>query len=144
MFENPRRGRQASSFTTNVPKILDLKSSSEQIFSENCRWVPLVNFCLRRRQLLPPSKPIQSVCQHFQILAPPRTLVKGFESLANFCLCRRQLLSPLSTFQILAPPRTLVKVSKSLANFCFRRRQLLSPLSTFQILRPPRTFAEIF
>ena len=33
MFENPRRGRQARSFTTNVPKILDLKSSSEQIFS---------------------------------------------------------------------------------------------------------------
>ena len=22
-------------------KLLDLKSSSEQIFSENCRWVPL-------------------------------------------------------------------------------------------------------
>ena len=41
MFENPRRGRQAKNFTTNVPKILDLKSSSEQIFSENCRWVPL-------------------------------------------------------------------------------------------------------
>ena len=34
MFENPRRGRQARNFTTNVPKILDLKSSSEQIFSE--------------------------------------------------------------------------------------------------------------
>ena len=33
MFENPRRGRQASTFTTNVPKILDFKSSSEQIFS---------------------------------------------------------------------------------------------------------------
>ena len=32
MFENPRRGRQAKNFTTNVPKILDLKSSSEQIF----------------------------------------------------------------------------------------------------------------
>ena len=32
MFENPRRGRQARSFTTNVPKILDLKSPSEQIF----------------------------------------------------------------------------------------------------------------
>ena len=32
MFENPRRGRQARSFTTNVPKILDLKSSSEEIF----------------------------------------------------------------------------------------------------------------
>ena len=41
MFENPRRGRQARNFTTNVPKILDLKSSSEQIFSENWRWVPL-------------------------------------------------------------------------------------------------------
>ena len=33
MFENPRRGRQARNFTTNVPKILDLKSSSEEIFS---------------------------------------------------------------------------------------------------------------
>ena len=32
MFENPRRGRQVTNFTTNVPKILDLKSSSEQIF----------------------------------------------------------------------------------------------------------------
>ena len=30
MFENPRRGRQARNFTTNVPKILDLKSSSER------------------------------------------------------------------------------------------------------------------
>ena len=41
MFENPKRGRQARNFTTNGPKILDLKSSSEQIFSENWRWVPL-------------------------------------------------------------------------------------------------------
>ena len=32
MSENPRRGRQARNFTTNVPKIIDLKSSSEQIF----------------------------------------------------------------------------------------------------------------
>ena len=32
MFENPRRGRQEINFTTNVSKILDLKSSSEQIF----------------------------------------------------------------------------------------------------------------
>ena len=38
MFENPRRGRQARNFTTNAPKILDLKSSSEQIFS---RKLPL-------------------------------------------------------------------------------------------------------
>ena len=35
IFENPRRGRQVRNFLTNVPKILDLKSSSEQIFSEN-------------------------------------------------------------------------------------------------------------
>ena len=40
MFENPRRGRQARNFTTNVPKIVDLKSSSEQS-SENLRYVPL-------------------------------------------------------------------------------------------------------
>ena len=32
MSEHPRRGRQTRNFTTNVPKILDLKSSSEQIF----------------------------------------------------------------------------------------------------------------
>ena len=41
-FENPRRGRQARNLTTNVSKILDLKSSSEQIFFKNCRWVPWV------------------------------------------------------------------------------------------------------
>ena len=38
MFENPRRGRQARNFTTNAPKTLDLKSSSQQIFS---RKLPL-------------------------------------------------------------------------------------------------------
>ena len=38
MLENPRRGRQARNFTTNVPKILVLKSSSEQVFS---RKLPL-------------------------------------------------------------------------------------------------------
>ena len=42
MFENPRGGRQARNFTADVPKILDLKSSSEQIFSKNRRWVPLL------------------------------------------------------------------------------------------------------
>ena len=41
MFENPRRGGQARIFATNVPKLLDLKSSSEQIFSKNWRWVSL-------------------------------------------------------------------------------------------------------
>ena len=41
MFENPRRGRQAGNFKTKVPKILDLKLSTKQIFSENWRWVPM-------------------------------------------------------------------------------------------------------
>ena len=41
MFENPRRGRQTRNFTTDVPKILVLKSSSEQIFSKILRWVPV-------------------------------------------------------------------------------------------------------
>ena len=31
MFENRKRSRQARNFTTNVPKILDFKSSSERI-----------------------------------------------------------------------------------------------------------------
>ena len=46
MFENPWRGRQARNFTTNVLKILDLKSSHSQfpcrsvpIYIINCRWV---------------------------------------------------------------------------------------------------------
>ena len=41
MFENPRRGKEARNFTTNVPKILDFKSSLEQIFSKidvGCPW----------------------------------------------------------------------------------------------------------
>ena len=47
MFENPSRGRQARNFGKNVLKILDLKSSSEQKFSENCRWAPLIPYpCL--------------------------------------------------------------------------------------------------
>ena len=45
MFENPRRDRQTRNLTTNVSKILDLKSSSEQTFSQNCRWVPLITVC---------------------------------------------------------------------------------------------------
>ena len=45
MFENPRRGKQARNFTTNVPKILDLKSSSKQICSVDvgCPWFQLTH-----------------------------------------------------------------------------------------------------
>ena len=48
MFENPRRGRQARNFTANVPKSLDVKLSSEQIFSENWHWVSLITLCLKK------------------------------------------------------------------------------------------------
>ena len=40
---------QARNLTTNVPKIIDLKSSSDQIFSKNCRRVPL---CYCRAELI--------------------------------------------------------------------------------------------
>ena len=44
---------QARNFTTNVPKIVDLKSSSEQIFSVNCRWVPLtISFELLKHKFI--------------------------------------------------------------------------------------------
>ena len=53
--ENPRKGGQARNLTTNVPKILDLKSSSEQIFYENCRWVPLTSVLFSRINLRHPE-----------------------------------------------------------------------------------------
>ena len=43
-FENPGRDGQARNLTTNVPKVLGLKSSSEQIFSKSCRCVPLYSY----------------------------------------------------------------------------------------------------
>ena len=63
MFENPRTCRQAQNLTTKISKILDLKSSSEQIFSENCRWVPLnfvdrhnsINLSLTRSKMAEPT-----------------------------------------------------------------------------------------
>ena len=51
MFENPTRGRQARNFATNVPKTLGLKSSSEQMFSLNSRWVPLIGSFTRKLSL---------------------------------------------------------------------------------------------
>ena len=38
MFGNIKRSRQARNFATNVPKILDLKSSSEQKIDAGCPW----------------------------------------------------------------------------------------------------------
>ena len=70
MFENPRRGRQARNLTTNVLKILDLKSSSEQIFSKNRRWVPpeLLSVFLQTDQVW---RVMWSSAFHFCLLSSP-------------------------------------------------------------------------
>ena len=53
MFENPRRGRQARDFTKNVPKILVLKSSSEQIFSRKLPLgAPEEKYCVFRENIV--------------------------------------------------------------------------------------------
>ena len=52
-FENFRRGMQARNLTKIVPKILDLKSSCEQIFSKNCCWVDLKIFFSFSRYIFP-------------------------------------------------------------------------------------------
>ena len=44
MFKNPRRGRQARNSTKNIPKVLDLKSSSEQIFFRKLTLGAAVNW----------------------------------------------------------------------------------------------------
>ena len=67
MFENPRRGRQARKFTKNVPKILDLKSSSEQIFSENWRKVPLVIRWWRVDLLMAVSQDVSHMNREFSV-----------------------------------------------------------------------------
>ena len=44
MFENPRRSRQARNFTTKMfPKFYISNRLPKRYFSENCRWVPLLN-----------------------------------------------------------------------------------------------------
>ena len=48
MFENPRRGRQTRNFTTNASKILDRKSSSEQMFFRKLS-LGVPEGCLQRR-----------------------------------------------------------------------------------------------
>ena len=49
-FENPRRGRQARNFSENDPKILDLKSSSEQIVFRKLSLGAPVDLAVRRPQ----------------------------------------------------------------------------------------------
>ena len=114
MFENPRRGRQARNFTTNVPKIADRKSSSEQIFSENCRWVPLTTIgfpakgCLRNERknsiFMTCHYPDLSVSDWLKQIShavrPIRSVDKGSDtsSVWNFC-ARSFALKPVLASQ---------------------------------------------
>ena len=67
MFENPRRGRKAKNLTKNVPKFLDLKSSSEKVFFENWRWVLLFFFFFCRHSN---SYPVE--CKHSAVTRGPQ------------------------------------------------------------------------
>ena len=71
MFENPRRGRHARKFTKSVPKILDLKSSSEQIFSENWRKVSLVIRWWRVDLLMAVSQDVSHMNGEFSVAQSP-------------------------------------------------------------------------
>ena len=101
MFENPRRGRQARNFTTNVSKILDLKSSFEQIF-------------FRKLSLGAPDFVVARTVQPFYLLSfelehkYPRGgskflfsywLMKDFKSIQHRCYSKQNTPS-LSEFEI--------------------------------------------
>ena len=84
MFENPRGGRQARNFTTNVPKILDLKSSSEQIFfrklslgapvKEDSWWLVFFRYCI----------PSLIIKMHFYLFECSNTISHWWLNLAQF------------------------------------------------------------
>ena len=93
MFENPWRGRQARNFTTNVPKILDRKSSSEEIFSENCRWVPLICMAVGDKTLNRAQfKKVFQFASKFVVYNIRRSVL-GVSCPVTFCTCRLRFLS---------------------------------------------------
>ena len=87
MFENPRRGRQARNFTTNVPKILVLKSSSEQIFS---RKLPLGAPGLGFPFYLGPLSPV------YLLVTAQGLAAYSFFTTQSFCYSLKDLLAQLS------------------------------------------------
>ena len=107
MFENPRRGRQARNFTTNVSKILGLKSSSEQIFSANCRWVPLISDLSWERLVfsiplfIPFSKPWSQTAS--ETLRGPKTMsvLRGNTSTQLSFVSSKSVISHNNTAHIL-------------------------------------------
>ena len=46
MFENPRKGSQARNFTTNVPKILDLKLGAPVFLDDKTQFSAIVTSCV--------------------------------------------------------------------------------------------------
>ena len=103
-------GRQARNFRTNVPKSLDLRSSSEQIFSENSRWVPLVvnhsigytsfymllslsnnpNWDNGNFLLLPLTMPLSSNCRYLPSLHCRDTLGSNDGSTRHVPWCKKE------------------------------------------------------
>ena len=113
MFENPRRGRQARNFTRNVPKILDLKSSSEKRFFRNlmltyggvCRIIRHYQtygtyFPLRRGERRNPSKLSDNVLESielFKLIKPSMFGREIRERLLKDGMCDGRNLPALST-----------------------------------------------
>ena len=143
MFENPRRGRQARYFTTNVPKILDLKSSSNRYFPKidvGCPWlvyhdchnhfagsVSDVSYCHFN------VKPfLMRFYLHFIInlhKEVPTKLVACVASVSNWVIARHSFFCPLPNFlDELARKRLLRRLSSwmhgKVWNTSFRRKHL--------------------
>ena len=98
MFENPRRGRQARNFTANVPKIIDLKSSSEQIFPENSQMIAND----RRADC---SHTFQRKCQMYT-----RVVLAGKSKQTTWRISRRKIL--LQFISSFSPKATTTSASK--------------------------------
>ena len=143
MFENPRRGRQARYFTTNVPKILDLKSSSNRYFPKidvGCPWlvyhnchnhfagsVSDVSYCHFN------VKPfLMRFYLHFIInlhKEVPTKLVACVASVSNWVIARQSFFCSLPNFlDELARKRLLRRLSSwmhgKVWNTSFRRKHL--------------------
>ena len=132
MFENPRRGRQARNFTTNVPKILVFKSSSEQIFS---RKLPLGAPVSWKRCWLVFS--YHGKFSRFQVLKYVEySAYTGCISLYIYCLITCNIKSLLSVPKISNISRKISQVSRfpakspdSQNKFVFLPKQSLLELS---------------
>ena len=115
MFQNPTNGRPVGNFRTNVPKILDLKSSSAQIFSENWRWVPLtfgrLHHIIKKNRL--------QTCSHksMELWSPVQTDATLLD--VTCCVCLHTLLHVVA--QSLKPVKLFSQQLPTFLLFCDRR-----------------------